>query len=448
MAVERLPESTRPIRVAIVGAGALGSVIGGALAQGGADVTLVTRNRAHVEAVNRDGLVMRGNGGDQRVRLAAITPDAAREPVDLVIVLAKSFHTESALRAALALVGPDTTVISLQNGLGHEDTLAAIVGADKVIAGKTYVGGVLLAPGLVIAGVEGKETIVGELDGVVSPRVEALAATFRKAGLDIVVSDNIRGAMWDKLLVNVATGALAAVTRLTYGDLYDVPEIEATALAAVAEAMAVARAQGVALRTTDPREAWTKASAGLPAAFKTSMLQSLEKGSVTEVDYINGAVARAGARLGVPTPVNATLVACVKGAERALTATPSAAGAYLEHAAILVRDLPWHVRFFEAVCGWKVRQIDGEPDAPRQVWLGGAQLVAAPDFDDAQGRVHHLGVRCADVEAACAAALAFEGVGHLEKGRTWLTLPEGLIVELLPASAAAVGVALTLRPDL
>lgn len=436
------------MRIAIIGAGALGSAIGGALAMGGADVLLVTRNKAHVAAVNADGLTMRIDGEDRPVRLAAATPQDARGPVDLAIMLAKSFHTEQAMREAVALVGPSTTVLSLQNGLGHEETLARVVGADKVIAGKTYAGGVFLAPGHVIAGIKGKETIIGELDGAPSGRVEAIAAAFRAAGLDIVVSDNIRGVMWDKLLVNVATGALAAITRLTYGDLYRVPEIEAAAIAAVGEAIAVARAEGIALETRDPRAAWEKARAGLPAAFKTSMLQSLEKGSVTEIDFINGAVVRAGARLGVATPVNATLLACVKGAERALAATPSAAGAYLEHAAIFVRDLPWHVRFFEAVCGWRVRQIDGEADAPRQVWLGGAQLIAAPGFDGAEGRVNHIGVRCADVEAAIAAALAFEGVGHLAKGRNWLTLPEGLIVELLPASAAAVGVALTVRPDL
>lgn len=436
------------MKIAIIGAGALGSALGGALAMGGADVMLTTRNKAHVDAINANGLIMRIDGEDVAVRLRAITPDQASHPVDTAIVLAKSFHTEQAVRHAMALIGPRTTVISLQNGLGHEETLAAIVGADKVIAGKTYAGGVFLAPGHVVAGTKGKETIVGELNGASTPRVEAIAEAFRAAGLDIQVSDDIRGVMWDKLLVNVATGALAAVTRLTYGDLYAVPEIEETAIAAVGEAMAVARAQGVALETQDPRAAWVKAGAGLPSVFKTSMLQSLEKGSITEIDFINGSVVRAGRRLGVPTPVNATLVACVKGVERALSAKPTASGAYLEHAAIKVRDLDWHSRFFETVCGWQVRQIDGDADAPRQVWLGGAQLIATQGFDGAEGRVHHLGVRCADVDAACARALAIEGVGHLEKGRNWLTLPEGLIVELLPASAAAVGVALTVKPDL
>jgi 2-dehydropantoate 2-reductase len=172
-------------------------------------------------------------------------------------------------------------------------------------------------PGHVIAGVDGKETIIGELDGRISPRIERIAATFEVAGMKLVVSRNIMGAMWDKLLVNIATGALSGITRLAYGGLYAVPELEVAAMAAVAEAIAVAKASGIALETVHPRDAWVKAGSGLPPEFKASMLQSLEKGSVTEVDFINGAVVRAGAKAGVPTPVNATLVACVKGIERA-----------------------------------------------------------------------------------------------------------------------------------
>ena len=103
---------------------------------------------------------------------------------------------------------------------------------------------------------------------------------------------------------------------LVYGDLYRVPEVEACALAAVAEAMAVAKASGVTLSTNEPRQTWDKAAEGLPFEFKASMLQSLEKGSITEVDYVNGAVVRQGLKVGVPTPINETLVACVKGVER------------------------------------------------------------------------------------------------------------------------------------
>jgi 2-dehydropantoate 2-reductase len=209
-------------------------------------------------------------------------------------------------------------VLSLQNGLGHEDVLAEILGRERVLAGKTYVGGVLRGPGHIQSGVTGKATYIGELDGRITPRVQAIANAFNTAGLMTTVSGNIMGTMWDKLLVNVATGAITGITRLTYGQLYDEPLLKATALAAIGEAMAAAQAAGIVLSMTEPEQAWTLAAEGLSPAFKTSMLQSLEKGTVTEIDFINGSVVRWGQRLGVPTPVNATLVACIKGIERAM----------------------------------------------------------------------------------------------------------------------------------
>lgn len=307
------------MKICMLGAGALGSAIGGTLAAGGSDVTLVDVHQAHVNAVNAQGLRMRAGDSEKLVPVKAATDCLGLGPMDLVIVLVKSFHTRAAIDAAARhIVGPDTVVMSLQNGMGHEEILADAVGRRRVMAGKTYVGGVFLEPGRIIAGTKDKETLIGELDGTVSARAKAIAAEFERAGLRTMVSDNIVGAIWDKLFVNVATGALAGITRLTYGDLYRVPEIEACAIAAVAEAMAVARANGVTVATREPREAWLKASEGLPAEFKTSMLQSLEKGSVTEIDFINGAVVRAGAAAGIPTPVNTTLVACIKGIERTL----------------------------------------------------------------------------------------------------------------------------------
>jgi predicted enzyme related to lactoylglutathione lyase len=128
--------------------------------------------------------------------------------------------------------------------------------------------------------------------------------------------------------------------------------------------------------------------------------------------------------------------------------TNPSGGSYLEHAAFKVRDMDWHIRFFSEVFGWKVRKVDGDAVAPRQVWLGGAQLMADPGFDGTEGRVNHIGIRCADMEAAITAALAHEGVSHLEKGRHWLVLPEGFIVELLPASPRAVATALMVHPEL
>ncbi|MDH5285947.1 MAG: 2-dehydropantoate 2-reductase [Betaproteobacteria bacterium] len=304
------------MRICMLGAGALGSAIGGTLAEGGHDVVLVDAWPAHVEAINTKGLSLREGGVDRTVRVRAQTSAEDLGAVDLVIVLVKSYHTRAAMEAARSLVGPDTVAMSLQNGLGHEDILIEVLGRGRVMAGKTYTGGVVLGPGHVIAGVKGKHTIIGELDGHESPRAQRIAAALSAAGVATTVSPNILGTMWDKLLINVGTGALAGITRLTYGDLYAVPEVEATALAAIREAIDCAKALGIPLTSANPKDAWLLAKEGLPPEFKTSMLQSLEKSLPTEIDFINGAVVRAGARCGVATPVNATLVACIKGVER------------------------------------------------------------------------------------------------------------------------------------
>lgn len=306
------------MRIGIIGAGALGCAIGAALTEGGSDVWLVSRSGVHVDAMNRDGLRIRDADGERVVAVQAARDCTQLAPVDLLLVLVKSFHTREAIVSAQHAIGPHTSVLSLQNGMGHEDILADVVGRERVLAGKTYVGGVMLAPGHIVSGVAGKLTVIGELNGSASARVTAIADAFNRAGLRTEVSPDIVGTMWDKLLVNVATGALSAITRLSYGGLYAVPELKHTALAAVAEAMAVARASGARLALTQPEQAWHRASEGLPAQFKASMLQSLEKGSVTEIDFINGAVVRGGARHGIPTPVNAALVACVKGIEYAM----------------------------------------------------------------------------------------------------------------------------------
>jgi 2-dehydropantoate 2-reductase len=306
------------VKICVLGAGALGCAIGGVLTEAGHEVWLVNRNAAQVDAMNSRGLVLRDAGVDRTVKVRAATTAENVGVADLVIVLVKSFHTSQAMEAATSLLGPDTAVLSLQNGLGHEDILADIVGRQRVLAGKTYAGGTQLAPGHVIVGTRGRPTLIGELDGSRTKRVQRIAEAFSAASLDTTVSDNIMGTIWDKLLVNVATGALSGITRLPYGKLYQVPELEACAVAAVAEAMAVAKACGITLTSTEPRQPWINAAEGLPAEFKASMLQSLEKGSITEIDFVNGAVVRQGAKWGVPTPVNQALVAGIKGIELGL----------------------------------------------------------------------------------------------------------------------------------
>jgi 2-dehydropantoate 2-reductase len=303
------------MKICMLGSGALGSALGGVLTEGGNDVWLVDAWPEHVDAMNCTGLTLRDGGVDRTVKVKARTAGDGIGQVDLVVVLVKSYHTREAIKKASAIVGAETVVMSLQNGLGHEEILAEVVGRERVLAGKTYAGGVLLAPGHVIAGTKGKYTYIGELDGRITERAQRIAETFTQAGLATEVSANIVGTMWDKLLINVATGALSGITRLPYGGLYSVPEVRDCALAAVREGIAVANALGVKLTSDKPEDAWTLAAEGLPREFKASMLQSIEKGAPTEIDFINGSVVRCGERAKVPTPVNRALVACVKGIE-------------------------------------------------------------------------------------------------------------------------------------
>ena len=306
------------MHVVIIGAGSLGSAIGGVLSLAGHDVVLVTRNRAHVDAIRRDGLRLDDGEIVHLAHPVADTEYRHHVIADLAIVLVKSFDTADAVRAALPVIDETTTVLTLQNGVGCEETIAEIVGADRVVVGRTFVGGRIVEPGVVEYGVLGRTTTIGELDGDVTARIGRIATAFRSAGMQTDVSTDVRSMMWEKLFVNVATGAWSALTGLPYGELSVHRDVERMAIATVAEAIAVARALGVHVVTTDPEVPWRRAWEGLPYGFKASMLQSVEKGGRTEVDVMHGAVSRGGRDAGVPTPVNDTLWAAVRGLERHL----------------------------------------------------------------------------------------------------------------------------------
>ena len=303
----------------MLGAGSLGSVIGAVLARAGHRVTLITRNAAHVSAVTAVGLRLLGES-TETVSLDATSDVAALATSgfvpDLVVVLVKSFDTLGAMESALPLLGDRTTVLTLQNGVGCEQTISDVVGRERVVAGRTFVGGRLVEPGIVEYGLTGRHTTIGELDGCRSDRIVRLAEAFETAGFVVDISTDIVATMWEKLFVNVATGAWSALTGLPYGELSIQPDVEAAAIATVAEAMNVARALGIDVSTTDPAVPWRRAWEGLPYGFKASMLQSVEHGSRTEVDVMHGAVCDGGRRAGVPTPINDTLLAAVRGLER------------------------------------------------------------------------------------------------------------------------------------
>ena len=306
------------MKIVMLGAGALGSTIGGTLAIGGNDVHFVDMWQELVELINKDGLPMTNEKEDWYVRVDARTTADTIGEADLVIVLVKSFATKQAVEQLKQtnVIGKNTLVMSLQNGLGNEETIASVIGSENVISGKTYVGGRLIQAGYISAGVQGKWTYIGELNGEITDRIQTVCNVFNDAGLLCEVSDNIKGLIWDKLLINVAAGALCGITRLPYGPLYEEDYIKDVAVAAIQEGIQVAKAAGVVLKSEDPQYPWVAASEGLPGTFKTSILQSLELKRPTEIDFINGSIVEWGKKYGIATPVNQTLVACVKGIEK------------------------------------------------------------------------------------------------------------------------------------
>ena len=306
------------MKIAILGSGSLGSVFGGVLTQAGFDVTMVNPKNDHIQAMMNSGLTMVEGEAQNKVKVRVAVDPADVGPVDLIIVLVKSSHTREAIKTAEPLIGEGTLAMSLQNGLGNEEILSAYLGEDRVLSGKTYVGGVIIEPGRVLVARKGKLTQVGELKGGITERAKRIGDLFNRAGFETMVCPEMLPVIWNKLLINVSTGAVTAITGLTYGELVKVPEAVRCGIEAVAEAMAVARAAGVDLEIRDPEEAFKAAVKGLPNDFKTSMLQDVIRGVRTEIDFINGAVVRLGEDLDVETPVNRTLVAGIKGIEYSL----------------------------------------------------------------------------------------------------------------------------------
>jgi len=301
------------MRVAVVGAGAMGCLYGGLLAEAGVDVSLVDVWREHVDAINAKGLHITGVSGDIVVRVPATTNPETVGRVELVLLFVKSYDTSKAMRDSMPLIGGDTYVLTLQNGLGNLEAIAESVGLGRVLGGTTSHGSTLVGPREIRhAGVG--PTVVGTLERGSRGTAEKVADTFNGAGLLTRVSDDVRGDVWGKVLVNLGINALTALTGLRNGQLLEVPELRRLMRLAVEEGMRVADADGVDLAPID-HVAHVYEVAEATAANRSSMLQDVERGRRTEIDALNGAVVGLGEKLGVETPVNRALTALVKGLE-------------------------------------------------------------------------------------------------------------------------------------
>lgn len=302
------------MRIAVIGAGAMGSVYAGLLGAAGHEVWAVDRWEEHVAAIRAHGLRVEGASGDRVVRIRATADTSGIGVVDLVVVATKAMDVAAAARDALPLLGRDTIVLPIQNGLGSADAAAGVVGADRVIVGVAGgFGASVVAPGHVRH--EGMELIrLGEREGPVSERVERIAAAWREAGFSVRTYDDVDALVWEKLICNVAFSGTCALLDATIGEVLRSPPAWAAASACAAEAYAVARALGIALSFDDPVAHVRAFGLAIPDA-RPSLLLDLQAGRRCEIDVINGAIPRAAAAVGVPTPVNETVTALVKALE-------------------------------------------------------------------------------------------------------------------------------------
>lgn len=303
------------MKIAVVGCGAMGSVYAALLGAAGHEVWAIDAWADHVEAIRAHGLRLEGASGDRTVRIHASTRAADAGPCDLVIIATKAMHVEPAALASKALLGPDTSVLSIQNGLGGPDTAARVLGAERVMVG--VVGGFgasMRGPGH--AHHNGWELVrLGERSGPVSARLEAVAEVWRSGGFRVKCFDDIDQLIWEKLICNVCFSGTCTLTGMTIGEVMNDPQAWEVASGCAREAYATARARNIRLDFDEPVAYVHNFGTKIPGA-KPSMLLDHLHGRMSEVDAINGAIPVAGQAVGVQTPFNTIVSNLVRAKER------------------------------------------------------------------------------------------------------------------------------------
>ncbi len=297
-----MPTDTR-FPVAVMGAGAVGCYYGGMLARAGHPVTLIARP-AHVEAIRAQGLRLEAQQFDERIALGASTDVSAVADAKVVLFSVKSPDTESAGELIRPHLRPDALVLCLQNGVDNAERLRTVLPDHAVAAAVVYVATEMAGPGHV------RHHGRGELVIEPSPSSEAVAQALVAAGVPTEISPNVRGALWAKLILNCAYNALSAIAQIPYGRLVQATGVRDVMRDAVAECLAVARADGVEV-PGDVALAVRRIAETMPNQY-SSTAQDLARGKRSEIDHLNGLVVRRGAALGVPTPVNRVLWVLVK----------------------------------------------------------------------------------------------------------------------------------------
>jgi len=291
------------MKIVVMGSGGVGGYFGARLAKGGADVHFIARG-AHLEAMRRNGIAIEGGPDPIQVSRVSATDDPGSIGVaDLVLFAVKLWDSEATLRLIEPLVGPKTTIVSLQNGVLKDDELRAAYGASRIMGGVTYVATTIDRPGVIRQTGVMQRLIFGEFDGTRSARAEALLEACRKGDINGEISADIRRDIWEKYVFLVGLSGTTTTMRTTIGPIRDNPQTRAFLRDVMREVVAVGRALGVNLDPDFAEERIAFAD-GLPADMTSSMHHDLERGNRLEVPWLSGGVVTLGERVGVPTPLN------------------------------------------------------------------------------------------------------------------------------------------------
>ena len=303
------------MKIAVLGCGAMGSVYAALLASAGHDVWAIDAWSEHVQAMRNKGLRLEGPSGDRTVPVHATTNPAEAGRCDLVIVATKAMHVEPAAQSASPLIGPDTVVLSIQNGLGGPDTAAKVLGKDRVLVG--VVGGFgasMRGPGH--AHHNGWELVrLGELSGPISPRLDKIAEVWRSGGFKVKCFDDIDQLVWEKLICNVCYSGTCTIMNSTIIQVIENVDAWACASGCAQEAFAVAKARGIRLDFNDPVEYVRAFGMKIPQARPSMLLDHLA-GRMSEIDAINGAIPVAAQACSVAAPWNTAVSTLVRAKER------------------------------------------------------------------------------------------------------------------------------------
>jgi 2-dehydropantoate 2-reductase len=290
------------MKIVVMGTGGTGGYYGGLLAKHGHEVTFVARG-AHLQAIQQNGLQVKSIHGDFSVSPAQATDDPSKAgTADLALFCVKTYDSETAVRQVRPVVGRDTAVLSLQNGVDAAERIGSVIGMEHMLAGATWISSAVEAPGVIRQVSDFRRVVLGELDGRRTPRAQAVHQAFKETGLTAELSDDILKVLWTKFVFISSASSFGSLTRLPMGDFRSVPETRAVILGLMQEVEAVGRAHGVHLDADVVEKSLAFMDNAAPH-IKASMQLDVESGRRTEIESMVGVIGRKGRERGVPTPV-------------------------------------------------------------------------------------------------------------------------------------------------